>query len=179
MTAFVQEPCHQGIGLLKLVPPYWGKPRIAALLLGYLNEVQALEDAIWTYLDGIDVDTCARFALEGLAAIVGESRRPADTEVLRIYVKARIAANRSDGTAIAIATLLAVLAADETFIVHEGTDEVRVLQLTGESPAPAASAAVLDETAQAGCRAVWLECDGRLVRGVHAHGSVPRSKFYG
>jgi len=151
MTALEHNNGHVGDGLLKLVPAYWGKPRISALLVGNLLEIQALEDALWTYLDGIDVDTCARLELEGLARIVGEPTRPTDTELLRTRVKGRILANHSDGTAVDICAMVVALAGGPGTLL-EFDHEVKVITTT----APPGALELLDATAQGAVATSWL-----------------------
>ena len=116
---------HTGAGLLKLAPPFWGKPRIATFLIAFLDECQALEDAVWTVLDGIDVDTCGWWVLSRLAKIVGEPSRPADVEDLRVRVKARIRINRSSGTREDVAGLVAALVGSGSIL--ERPRQVKVL----------------------------------------------------
>jgi len=177
------------VGLLKLCPVFWGLPRTAALLLGYLQEVQALEDAIFSYLDGIDVDTCGRFALEGLAKIVVETRRPASTDTLRIFVKGKIAVNHSDGTPDTLAAVILSLTAG-TVQVIDGYDEFRVLQITLPDPVDAdAAAELLDAAVQGGAKACWLTnagaggCArpgyGTAPDDTRRRGLVPRSDYHG
>lgn len=150
------ERNHEAKGLLSLVPPMWGKPRIAAWLVSYLAEVQALEDALWTFLDGIDVDTCARFELVQLAALVGERTSPESTEVLRVRVKGRIAANRSSGTAADLCHVAEILAGPGRFLQAAGV--VRVLADPFDDLEQAqAAAALLQAAALGGVRAVWVE----------------------
>lgn len=182
---------HQATGLLKLVPPYWGKPRIAALLLGYLREVQALEDAIWSFVGGIDVETCARYALEGLAKIVGERARPANTETLRTLVRGRIAVNASDTTPPAIDAVIGVLTSGTVHVLDEGPREVRVLQLTTPNPDdPDAAADLLDAACAGGTKGCWITNAGaggcaRPGYGdatpdrTRRRGLVPRSNYHG
>jgi hypothetical protein len=188
MTTLEREPCVQGVGLLKLCPVFWGLPRTAALLLGYLQEVQDLEDAIFSYLDGIDVDTCGRFALEGLAKIVGETRRPS-TDALRIFVKGKISANRSDGTPSALAAVILSLTSGAVQVI-DGYDEFRVLQITLPDPVDAdAAAELLDTSVQGGAKACWLTnagsggCArpsyGTTPDDTRRRGLVPRSDYHG
>jgi hypothetical protein len=179
-----------GSGLLKLVPPFWGKPRIAALLLGYLQEVQTLEDAIWSVVTGLDADTCGRFALEGLAKIVGEPSRPASTDTLRTLVKGRIAVNKSDGTPSAIAAVIALLTSG-TVQVIDSLEEVRVLQLTLPNPDDSdAAAGLLDDACDGGTKGCWLTNAGSggcarpdygdtTPDNTRRRGFVPRSNYHG
>lgn len=145
---------HEPVGVLKLSPPNWGLPRLTALLVGYLAEIQAFETALQSVIDGVDVDTCERYALEGLAAIVGEPSRPSDTEELRGLVKARILVNRSNGQASDVATLVRALSgADGTILENDLT--VRVL--TDSVISPQAAPGLLDACCAAGVHSAWLE----------------------
>ncbi|MFA5401389.1 MAG: hypothetical protein WC359_13150 [Dehalococcoidia bacterium] len=190
MTQLQQNTTHMGAGLLKLVPPFWGKPRIAALLLGYLQEIQTLEDAIWSVATGLDVDTCGRFALEGLAKIVDEPRRPASTDTLRTLVKGRITVNKSDGTPDAIATVIALLTSG-TVRVLDSLEEVRVLQLTLPNPDDIdAAVGLLDDACRGGVHVCWLTNAGTggcarpnygdtTPDNTRRRGLVPRSNYHG
>ena len=79
--ALEQIQGHEPVGIVKLAPPFWGKPRIASWLVALLAEIQVLEDAIWSYLDGLDVDTCDRWVLEGLA-----KQRGREFDAITVYV---------------------------------------------------------------------------------------------
>jgi len=89
---------HFGEALIALVPPFWGKPRVAALLRSYINRVQEFEDACFEVLGAFDVNTCDEIRLKVLAKIVGQSNLGWDLETFRAVVRARIATNRSHGT---------------------------------------------------------------------------------
>lgn len=88
---------HFGQAIVKLVPPLWGKPVVAALLASYVKRVQELEDDAWEVLEAFDVRTCDATRLAILGRIVGQSNLGWDTETYRAVIKARIAANRSHG----------------------------------------------------------------------------------
>lgn len=162
---------HEPEALFKLPPSMWGKPRIACFLIVLMEGIQALEDAIWTYLDGIDVDTCERYALEGLAAIVGEDARPVSTDALRTYVKARIAVNRSDGTPDALADVIRALT-DGTIAMLTVGEEVRVLQITGSVPDYDVAAEMLAEAREAGDQSCWLSGAGAGSFALPAYGDT-------
>lgn len=156
MADLEHDQTHEGAGLLKLAPPFWGKPRIASILYAYLREVQALEDALWSYIAGLDVDTCGRWVLEGLAKIVGESRRPTSIDTLRTLVRGRVAVNASDGTPGAIARVISTLTAGTVQVLEIG-EEIRVMQLDTLDPDdPDAAADLLDEACDGGAPSCWL-----------------------
>jgi len=96
-------------GLIKLVPPFWGKPRMASILVTLLEAVQGLHDQIWSVIDRWDVDTAPYLTLEWMAQIVGETSRPPTADGLRTLIKGRILANRSSGTMADLAELAAAL----------------------------------------------------------------------
>jgi hypothetical protein len=81
----------------KLIQRYKGKPRFAALLGTYIKQVQELEDSTWEVVASRDVDTADDVRLEILGRLIGQPRRAATTEQYRLYIKARIKVNRSDG----------------------------------------------------------------------------------
>ena len=88
---------HFNEGLMALIPPFWGKPRIAAWLQTYLDQVQDLEDAAWEVLNAYDIDTCDMPRLNVLAKIVGQPNLGWSLETFRSVVRGKIAANRSRG----------------------------------------------------------------------------------
>lgn len=88
---------HFGDGLVKLAPPYWGKPRIAALLRAYLRQVQIIEDTVWDVLDRYTIAGADTARLDVLGRIVGQPRYWSDDEIYRSVIRGKIRANRSRG----------------------------------------------------------------------------------
>jgi hypothetical protein len=86
----------QAIGYL--LAQFQGKPRIEALLSAYIDEVQALEDALWTLLVDRTLDVAVGPQLTGIGAIVGQSQGSLSTANFRAFIRARILINLSDGT---------------------------------------------------------------------------------
>jgi len=148
---------HEPAGVLQLRPPFWGLPRVAALLVSWLEQAQAFEDALWTFLDGIDVDTCERYALERLSVIVGEPARPTDTETLRVLVRGRIAANRSTGRPSDLTNLVSALcgSTDCTLLLFGNAIKV----ITPPLAAPDAAVQLLDDAAASGVAVAWTVVD--------------------
>jgi hypothetical protein len=97
-VALQRNTKHFFEALVKLVGPLWGRPRIAALLQSYINEVQEIEDAAWEVLEARHVDTATGVHLDTLGAIVGVPRFTSDDGIYRNVIRAKIAANRSTGT---------------------------------------------------------------------------------
>jgi hypothetical protein len=109
MTTPTQETDHVERGLSRLIEQYKNKPRIAALLTSYLDEVQLLSDAIWSVIVERLIDQAVGYQLTVLSRLVGEEVRLDDDERQRVLVRARIAVNSSRGRGddiLNVATLL-------------------------------------------------------------------------
>jgi hypothetical protein len=102
---------HFNQGLVKLVPPFWGKPRMASLLLAMLNRVQELEDATWDVLDRYTLDGADDARLAVLGRIVGQHNAGWDTETYRMVLRGKIRANKSRGVADDIIAVLQLIVA--------------------------------------------------------------------
>ncbi len=88
---------HFNQAIISLVPAFWGKPVIAALLHGYIAQVQQLEDDAWEVLNAFDVRTCDATRLAILGKIVGQANFGWSTATYRAVIMAKIAANKSKG----------------------------------------------------------------------------------
>jgi hypothetical protein len=97
VTVLEQETEHFHRAILKLVGPFWGKPRIAALLAATVARVQELEDATWEVMIRYTIDGADTARLDVLGKIVGQPRFWADDEIYRAVIRAKIRANRSRG----------------------------------------------------------------------------------
>lgn len=86
-------------GILNLAPPFWGKPRIAAILKSWLDEMQALENAIFDVLNKRLLDNAISAQLDVLGKIVGQPRGTSDDTLYRGLIRIRIQVNRSLGEA--------------------------------------------------------------------------------
>lgn len=145
---------HVEVGLLKLAPAYWGKPRIGAGIVALLREIQALEDVIWQQFELQHVDTADRPRLKVMAKLIGQEPSDFDTEDLRTVVLARGLANRSRGTGPDIGRVLVALAGDGNFAFVWGGPAVilvTLLDATGPTSLKMATA-VLPYAVAAGVR---------------------------
>jgi hypothetical protein len=88
---------HFGEGVVKLIPAFWGKPRIAALLQSFLIPVQELEDVMWQVLAAYKINTADTARLDVLGKIVGQPRFWSNDETYRAVIRAKIRTNRSRG----------------------------------------------------------------------------------
>lgn len=86
-------------GLELRITQWQEKPRLEALIAAFLEEVQALEDGVWQIFASRFLDDAEGSQLEAIGRLVGQPRIGDDDEEFRLYIKARIAVNRSHGTA--------------------------------------------------------------------------------
>jgi hypothetical protein len=93
--AYVSD--HRARGLALLLQQFHGKARIESLLGVPLDQIQELEDALWSLLAGRALSTATGIHLDGIGAIVGENRGGLGDEPYRALIRARVVANRSDG----------------------------------------------------------------------------------
>ncbi len=88
---------HVERGLAHLIDQFKGKPRLEAWISSYLEEVQELSDAAWEVLVLRLIDQATGEQLTVLGRLVGQPRTIADDDRFRVFVRARIAANKSHG----------------------------------------------------------------------------------
>ncbi len=91
--------------------------------------VQPIEDALTQLLTQRTLDTAVGAQLDAIGVIVGQARGGLDDDTYRLYLRARIAVHRSNGTfndLIKVATLLVDDDAAMIVIHNEGTATVRL-----------------------------------------------------
>lgn len=121
---------HVEAGLIKLVPAFWGKPRVSAVIAALLREIQTTEDAVWDVLEVLHIDTADMPRLVILGKLVGQDRHGFDLENFRTAIKARALANRSDGTGPALGrVLVALLGAGDFAFLWVGAASIAVAYL--------------------------------------------------
>lgn len=91
---------HVQAGLALLISQYQGKPRLAALLSSYLRRIQELDDAAIEVLIARLIDSAVAAQLVVIGRIVGQVNEGSwDDNTFRLFIKARIRANKSNGHA--------------------------------------------------------------------------------
>lgn len=103
---------QQGLG--KLIERYKRKPRFAMWCATHLWQVQKIEDSVAAFKAALDVDTCDLTRLRLFGKIVGQTE-VGTIEQFRLYVKARILVNKSDGRTPTIIRIARVLLGDVRF----------------------------------------------------------------
>lgn len=74
-------------------------PRFAALISSYIEEVQLVENVAWQVLESRMLELATGAQLDLLGKLVGQERVGDSDDEYRVYIRARIAVNMSDGTA--------------------------------------------------------------------------------
>jgi hypothetical protein len=84
-------------------------------------QLQDLEDAGQTLLTLLDIDASEGVQLDNIGRIVGQPRNGVDDETYRLYLSARVLANKSDGTVEDIFSVMrALFGQDETRPTYAG-----------------------------------------------------------
>lgn len=113
---------HEERAARKLVPPFWGKPVIAAVLAALTREIQELEDTLWEMLELRTVDDADLARLKVLGKIVGQPQLGFSTENYRLLIRARALANVSRGRASDLIAVLEVLVGPGNYALYEVGD---------------------------------------------------------
>lgn len=121
---------HVEVATLELVPPMWGRPRIAALLAAFIDQIQALEDTAWEIIEQRELTEADLPRLKVLGKIVGQPRFGLTLEAYRLTIQARALANVSRGRASDILAVLNVLVGAGNYILLEVGDATLFLSIT-------------------------------------------------
>lgn len=105
---------HIADGTAKVISQYRNKPRFLIRLACYLNQVQHIEDAIFAVRDAFNPDTATGFRLDWIGRKVGQARI-GDDDTYRIFIKARIRVNQSNGEASDVEAICSVLGLNFTY----------------------------------------------------------------
>jgi hypothetical protein len=117
--SLVQETNHRA-AILELAPPFWGMPRIVSILVAILDQIQRIEDDAWDILTLRTIDNADLVRLKVLGKLVGQPRFGFDTEDYRDLIRARARANRSQGRALDLVEVMAILVGATNFAMTEG-----------------------------------------------------------
>ena len=98
MPDLVYTPDHRARALSDLVSAYRGRPRIEALVEALAGGAEAAEDETFGLLLSHTLTAAQGALLDQWGALVGEARQGLDDEDYRRFIRARLLANRSQGT---------------------------------------------------------------------------------
>lgn len=95
---YEKKTTHVVEALENLIDQFKDKPKIAATLTSWLNQIQELELVLSDLLTETTITTSIGQHLDNIGAIVGEPRSGRDDDQYRIAISARILLNKSSGT---------------------------------------------------------------------------------
>lgn len=139
-------------GLARRVEQFKDSPNLEALLTALLQPFQSLEDSLWTLYTDRWVEAAEGTQLDNLGWIVGQAREGRTDAEYRPWIKARVFANRSNGTiddALRIIALIEAGAIAEVHEVYPAAYEVSVLAMSAD---PNAVFQILSKAKPAGVR---------------------------
>jgi hypothetical protein len=105
-----KQTAHASAAIARVVSQLREKPKFDAFVRAFAAEVQAIEDALFTVIDGYKIDESSpTAALDRLGEILGQARNGATNAVYVTYLRARVRVNRSLGRAEDVLNLFRVL----------------------------------------------------------------------
>lgn len=125
---------HADEALALLLQQYKGKEKIEALLSCYMAEIQELETVFHDLYTAFKLDDAVGDQLDILGKTVGEQRKDRDDDTYRIFVRARIAVNKSKGTIEELLNILRIISAGTfTYTLTEYPRASMLLRMEGVS----------------------------------------------
>lgn len=97
MSEFTHNVEHVEQGTDRLLERFKNQPNMVGTLQVILRRMQRIEDVIWELYEGVWLDNAIGVQLDNLGDIVGELRKGRQDEVYRLWIRARIKINRSNG----------------------------------------------------------------------------------
>ncbi len=89
---------HNADAIARLLYQYRDSTKLQSLITAlYGTQVQEIEDAVYGLIGRLDIDTASGIQLDGIGSIVGQPRLGLDDFFYRIFIKARIGKNVSEG----------------------------------------------------------------------------------
>lgn len=95
--SFTREREHVEKALARVVEQFKTSPRLNALLSLFAERDQLVDDQFWELYTERWVDTATGVQLDALGGIVGQEREGRDDATFRLWISARVVANRSNG----------------------------------------------------------------------------------
>lgn len=114
-------PDHQGEAESRLLAQFDDAPKLHALVRALVAPLQTLEQAAFEVLSAFDVESARGAQLDVVGGLIGESRQGRSDTAYRAYVKARILANSSDGSAGTIYAIARALVGEDVLSLRLST----------------------------------------------------------
>ena len=102
---------HEADALKRLLIQYKGQPNFENFFKCFTTQVQGLEDVIYSLLELLDIDLMIGAQLDLIGRIVGQPRNDMTDTLYRIFLKARIGVNTSEGNFVCVNSVFRLLLA--------------------------------------------------------------------
>jgi hypothetical protein len=164
MTDPVLKTTHVTDGLKRLLWQFRDQPNIRAIVQSYLEEIQELEDVLYSLIVERYVQTAVGVQLDGIGRVVGEPRQNRTDTDYRVAVIGRIARNKAHSRIEDILALFLLLLPTHTFELIEGITAEFILRIVEAlvpttHPSPEVLAAQLHDAKGGGIHVtlIWSE----------------------
>ncbi len=107
-----QNTAHEEQAISLLIPFFRQGPRNREVLGAVVEQVQDLEDAIWSLYDAFDLESATGNRLDLVGKILNERRANRTDEQYRTFLRAVVLANRSTGRRDALYAVMLAMDAD-------------------------------------------------------------------
>lgn len=130
MTTIAWKNQHAELDVLQLAPPFWGKPRIAALIASWADEIQLAENTLFKIVEQFTIDGALDLVrLEAVGRAIGQPRFGFDLEDYRRLLRARALANRTQGRPEDLRAILDIVFEGAPYDVVPPTAGARTIQV--------------------------------------------------
>ncbi len=151
MSDLEQRTDVEARALARVVEQFKHSPRLLAALSAWAGRFQELEDSLWSlfterWISGSGVQ------LDQLGEIVGQPREGRDDTEYRLWISARVRANRSNGHGDDTLRILELIASEADYFVQETPPAAYRVDAVGLGSDPAAIFQILRLAKPAGVR---------------------------
>lgn len=168
---------HVEDGEARLIEAFKNKPLVKAVLRVSLLRVQHFEDVLWSIYTGVWLPNAIGVQLDNLGAIVGEPRKGRDDDLYRLWVKARILANRSNGKQQELLAVLRLLIGAGPTVTYTPDPpagfEIAIAGMSGSGAVARTVRDILTQMKAAGVRMRLRYTDGEATAFKFAPNSTP------
>lgn len=162
MTDIVRIEDHSGDALKRLIDQWSASPRYQDLIRSIVDPCQAIEDNLIALLNLRSVETATGQQLDNLGEIVGQPRDGRTDEEYRLWIHARILANRSTGTPDDSIEIMKLIASEATTTLIEYYPAAYSVQAYGLTDDPHTVAEILQAVKPAGVH-FWFESSSVVI----------------
>jgi hypothetical protein len=142
-------------GLSLLLEQFRDSEVLKGLVSSSLKQLDLLESEILAARESMSLENAPRFMLERIAKIVGQECSGFDTETLRLWIRARIAVNRSQATIEDLIRILRILGGQDVAVEIREHPEIAftVFPKVVLTHKPKSVLAIIDDAKPLGVRA--------------------------